>query len=131
MGDGRRTYFEQYAFGPEGRAAQKERTLVPGQEDPRTNVLGHTISLNLRSPIRDTTGGYYLYGKVFQQSRTQGGLSGYAHINSDSFLVHRDITVNAALGNVDFVEICEFGDINTDLYYEFLNLGFSLTAVGV
>ena len=29
-----------------------------------------------------------------------------------------------------FVEIAEFGDVGTELYYEFLNLGFRLTAAG-
>ena len=130
MGDGRRTYFEQYAFGKEGRFIHDRGAFVPGQEDPRTSVLGHTISLNLKKPIRYPQTGYYLYSKVFDEARSQGGLSGYAHVNSNSFLVDRDLSINVPRGKVDFAEICEFGEVNTDLYYEFLNLGFRLTAVG-
>jgi hypothetical protein len=102
---------------------------VPGQEDPRTGVLGHTISLNLQAPIRDA-GRYYLYSPIFDEAHRQGGLAGYAHVNTDNFLVHRDMTINVARGKADFVEICEFGEVGTELLYEFLNLGFPLTVVG-
>jgi hypothetical protein len=129
MGDGRRTYFEQYAFGKAGRFSTAAHPFVPGQEDPRTNVLGHTISLNLQRPVRDVSGSYYLYGNTFDEARRQGGLTGYAHVWVDEYYVHRDMSLNVARDNVDFAEICEFGQINTDLYYEFLNLGFRLTAV--
>jgi hypothetical protein len=130
MGDAQQTYFEQYAFGRPGRFVYPRGALVPGQEDPRTGVLGHTISLNILQPIREAQHGYYLYSRTFDEAHRQGGLSGYAHVNSDSFLVHRDLTLNVPRGRVDFGEICEFGEVGTDLYYEFLNLGFRLTAVG-
>lgn len=130
MGDAQETYFEQYAYGRPGRFVYRRGALVPGQEDPRTGVLGHTISLNILRPIRDAERRYYLYSTTFDEAHRQGGLSGYAHVNSDSFLVHRDLTLNVPRGKVDFGEICEFGEVGTDLYYEFLNLGFRLTAVG-
>lgn len=129
MGDGRRTYFEQYAFGKAGRFLYRNGALVPGQEDPRTSVLGHMLSLNLKAPIHNEPA-YYLYSNVFDEAHRQGGLSGYAHVNSDSFQVHRDMTINIPRHKVDFAEICEFGTVGTDLYYEFLNLGFQLTATG-
>jgi hypothetical protein len=127
MGDARETYFEQYAFGTPGRFAFEKRALVPGQEDPRTGVLGHTIQLNLKRPIRDAAR-YYLYSLIFDEARRQGGLAGYAHVNTGNFLVERDMTLNVPRGKVDFAEICEFGQVGVDLYYEFLNLGFKLTA---
>ena len=88
MGDARLTYFEQYAFGKRGRFLHERGALVPGQEDPRTGVLGHTISLNLEAPIRDA-GRYYLYNPIFDEAHRQGGLAGYAHVTNDNFLVHR------------------------------------------
>ncbi len=127
MGDGRETYFQQYAWGARGRYIVPGSAFVPGQEDPRTSVIGHTIQLNLQAPVRDP-GHYYLYSSVFEQTRRQGGLAGYAHVNADLFNVHRDMSLNVPLGSVDFAEICEFGYIKTDLWYEFLNLGFTLTA---
>lgn len=127
MGDARETYFEQYAFGSRGRFLAPGTAFVPGQEDPRTAVMGHTIQLNLQAPVRDPSH-YYLYENIFEQTRRQGGLAGYAHVNADLFNVHRDMTLNVPLGNVDFAEICEFGYIKTGLWYEFLNLGFKLAA---
>jgi len=129
MGDARLTYFEQYAFGKPGRFLHDRGALVPGQEDPRTGLMGHTISLNLQAPIRDAAR-YYLYSHIFDEAHRQGALSGYAHVNNDNFLVHRDMTINVPRGKADFAEICEFGEVGTELLYEFLNLGFRLTVVG-
>ena len=127
MGDARETFFPQRAWGKKGRANWPGLSLVPGQEDPRTGVVGHTISLNLPRPVRFEPS-YYHYGKVFEEVRRIGGLTGYAHVHDGNFLVDRDMSLNIARGKVDFVEICEFGKIGVDLYYEFLNLGFRLTA---
>ncbi len=129
MGDARETFFPQRAWGKKGRANWPGLSLVPGQEDPRTSFIGHTISLNLPRPVRFEQS-YYLYGKVFDEVRRIGGLAGYAHVHDGNFLVDRDMAIGIARGKVDFVEICEFGKIGVDLYYEFLNLGFRLTAAG-
>ena len=52
MGDSWRTYFEQYAFGDEGVYEDKGRVLTPGQEEPRTHEIGHTISLMADDTVR-------------------------------------------------------------------------------
>lgn len=127
MGDARETFFAQRAWGKKGRANWPRLSLVPGQEDPRTSVIGHTISLNLPRPVRFEPS-YYLYGRVFDEVHRIGGLTGYAHAHDGLFLVDRDMAISIARGKVDFVEICEFGRIGVDFYYEFLNLGFRLTA---
>jgi hypothetical protein len=128
MGDVAQTYYEQYAYGKEGRFLHPRGALVTGQEDPRTGILGHTLSLNLQAPIRDARR-YYLYSPVFDEARRQGGLAGYPHVGNDGFSVRRDMTINVPRGKVDFAEILEFAEVGTELYYEFLNLGFRLTAV--
>lgn len=130
MGDALETYFEQYAYGTTGRYQAGDYALAPGQEDPRTTVMGHTLHLNLQAPVRKT-GEYYLYHLVFDEVRKQGGLTGYAHVYQPAamgFFVRQDMTLNVPAGKIDFAEISEFGDIDTQLYYEFLNLGFPLTA---
>ena len=130
MGDAKETYFEQYGFGKEGRYATGDYALAPGQEDPRTNVIGHTMQLNIQKPVRFPDR-YYLYDLVFDEVHRQGGITGYAHIYQPSgmaFYVRRDMALNVPARRVDFAEICEFGDIGDDLYYEFLNMGFPLTA---
>ena len=65
MGDGQDTYYQQYAFGKAGRFVQKGLALVPGREDPRTNILGHTLHLNLQAPIRNLPDSYCVYSDVF------------------------------------------------------------------
>ncbi|MCC6155182.1 MAG: CehA/McbA family metallohydrolase, partial [Candidatus Hydrogenedentes bacterium] len=71
---------------------------------------------------------YYLYDTVFDAVQAQGGLSGYCHVNSGIFHVHRDMSMNLANGKVDFVELLQFANLGTDLYYDFLNTGFKVTA---
>jgi hypothetical protein len=127
MGDHTRTFFQQRAFGPEGRIQNNNTILVPGQEDPRTGSLGHTIALNIPRPVRDTSR-YYLHDWVYDQVHELGGLYGYAHVNRRLFNIHRDMTLNVPKQKVDFVELLQFHDMDTGLYYEFLDLGFKVTA---
>ncbi len=128
MGDINRTWFEQRGFGKPWRVRNEDYILVPGQECPRTHgELGHTISLDLTDMVRDTSK-YYLYDWVFDTVHEQGGLSGFAHVNSGIFQVHRGMTLTVVKDQVDFVEVLQFAQLGTDLYYDFLNLGFEMTA---
>lgn len=128
MGDIYRTYFEQRGFGRDYRVVDGEFVLSPGQECPRTHdQIGHTLAMNITSMVRNTDR-YFLYDEVFDAVHAQGGLSGYAHINSGIFHVHRDMTLNVPRQKVDFAEILQFNQLGTDLYYDFLNLGCKLTA---
>jgi hypothetical protein len=128
MGDIYRTYFEQRGFGPDYRVVDDEFVLSPGQECPRTHdQIGHTLAMNITSMVRNTDR-YFLYDEVFDAVHAQGGFSGYAHINSGIFHVHRDMTLNVPRQKVDFAEILQFNQLGTDLYYDFLNLGCKLTA---
>ncbi len=128
MGDIHRTFFQQRGFGKGYRVRKGHYVLSPGQEDPRTHQqLGHTLAMNTRAFVRDTNK-YYLYDLVFDEVHRQGGLSGHAHVNRDLFFVHRDMSLNIPRHKVDFAEILQFGKLGTDLYYEFLNLGYPLTA---
>ncbi len=123
MGDHARTFFQQRAFGREARITSMGTVLVPGQEDPRIGQLGHTIALNIREPVRDTSR-YYLHDWFYDRVHQVGGLFGYAHVNRGLFNIHRDMSLNVPLGKVDFVELLQFHELGTELYYEFLNLGF-------
>src|SRR5262249_52700131 len=132
MGDALKTYFEQYAYGKAGRKVSGDYALVPGQEDPRTSVEGHTLHMNLQSPFRRPDQ-YYLYDLVFDETRRQGGLAGYEHMYQApgrGFWVRQDMSMNVVQNRVDFVELAQDGEINENLYYEFLNMGFKLAASG-
>ena len=128
VGDISRTYFEQRGFGPDYYVIDDGYILTPGQECPRTHAeLGHTIHMNIQNMIRDTSQ-YYLYDVIFDAVHAQGGLSGYCHVAWGGFRVHRDMSMNVANGKADFVEVMQFGQLGTDLYYDFLNTGFKITA---
>jgi len=128
MGDIYRTFFEQRGFGPEFRVLDGLFALSPGQECPRTHKqLGHTLAMNTTSLVRNPDR-YFLYDEVFDTVHAQGGLTGYAHVNSGMFYVHRDMSLNVPRAKVDFAEILQFNKLGTDLYYDFLNLGCKLTA---
>ncbi|MHC4474736.1 MAG: CehA/McbA family metallohydrolase [Planctomycetota bacterium] len=127
MGDIERTYFQQRGFDKDSRVVDGDYVLVPGQECPRTREIGHTLALNISSMVRDTEK-YYLYDWVFDKIHAQGGLTGYAHAGSEAFQVHRDASINIPKEKVDFAEILQFAYLGTELYYNFLNLGFKLTA---
>ena len=120
------THFKQYAFGENGRFEDGDNALVPGVEDPRTAIRGHTISMNIREVARQMEN-YLLYDRTFAEYREQGGISGYAHVAGRLFNVERGLAIDVPLGDVDFAEVLQDGILETDLWYDFLNLGFKLT----
>jgi hypothetical protein len=130
MGDEERTYYGQYAYGPRGRCFRRGTVLAPGQEDPRTAELGHTLHLNIQSPVRFQNR-YSDYPDVFSETRRQGALAGFAHVGRRhwSFHAERGLTLLAPLGLVDFVEVAQMGYIGIRRWFDFLNLGFRLTAM--
>jgi len=125
MGNPFDTHFDQYAFGSDGRYIEDDNVLVSGVEDPRTAVRGHTISLNIHEVLRPSDQ-YLRYDQIFAGYREQGGMSGYAHVAGELFNVGRGLAIDVPLGSVDFVEILQDGILSTELWYDFLNLGFAL-----
>ncbi len=125
MGNLKREYFQQYAFGKEGQFTNGTSHLVSGVENPRTAVRGHTISHNIKRSLynRDR---YFNYLEQFKGYQKQGGLTGYAHVGQGWYNEQRGLAIDVALGAIDFVEIMQNGQIKTELWYDFLNLGFKL-----
>ncbi len=95
----------------------------PGET--RTVHRGHTIHHNLQRPLHVGPEGYFLYHRVFEESRRQGGVSGYAH-QAELFNGRRGIALDVPFGIVDFVEVLQQGRLPTDLWYGFLDLGYKL-----
>jgi hypothetical protein len=123
------TYFTQYAFGEAGRYGEGGNLLVSGQEDPRTDEIGHTISLAADGFVRFSSA-YYLYDRVFDEVRRRGGLTGYAH-QAMSFHGYRGLTLDLPRNKIDFLELLQFcvqgGPLLLQHYYHYLDLGFPLT----
>lgn len=130
MGDFRNIYFGQFAFGDEGVYREGDRVLSPGQEEPRTHQVGHTIALMADEFVRYRND-YYYYDKVFDRIHDLNGIMGYAH-QAESFSGYRGMTMDVLQNKVDFLEILQFcvegGPLLTRHYYHFLDLGYKLTA---
>ena len=131
MGDFWETYFSQYAFGPKGRYQENGRWLSPGQEDPRTPEIGHTISLGADQFVR-VRSDYYSYDRLFDRIHELSGVTGFAH-QGMSFHGYRGMVLNTLRGKNDFLELAQFcvpqGPLALDHYYLFLDLGIRLTAL--
>lgn len=130
MGNSGTTHFRQHAWQTITDPQQSSFVLIPGQEDPRTVRHGHTIQLHLNQPIRDPSH-YLLYHEVFEKARAQGGITGYAHSRDRStdriFGSRRGMAVDVPFGLVDFVEVMQLGELYTDTWFDFLNLGYRLS----
>ena len=129
MGNILGTYYKQSTWGVSGRFAQGDYALVSGQEDPRTGMRGHTIHWNLTEPSHLNPDTFFNYHTVFERTRQQGALTGYAHLG-ESFNGKRGLALNVPFGLVDFIEVLQGGRINTEVWYSFLNLGFHIRPVG-
>ena len=125
------TDFKQAGFGEKFRVNDKNYWLISGQEDPRSR-FGHVIGLNIDQMVRDTSV-YDYYDLVFKNLKMQpGALIGFAHF---AWNVSWNVT-NETTGfpwfvttnQIDFVELLQFLKLNTLDYYEYLNLGFRITA---
>ncbi|HMF92955.1 MAG TPA: CehA/McbA family metallohydrolase [Vicinamibacterales bacterium] len=126
MGNIVTTHFRQPAWGKAGRYWRDGHLIASGQEDPRTTERGHTIHHNLQHPIHLPSSDFFSYHKVFEQSHSQGGVSGYAHM-AQIFNGRRGLSLDAPFNLVDFIEVLQGGRLGVDNWYPYLNLGFKIS----
>ena len=127
MGDHTGTEFKQAGFGKKFRVQRGDFALVSGQEDPRS-TFGHIIGLNLQAMVRDTTT-YDFYDVTFRGIHAQtDGLVGFAHFAWNGCDLPRGFPWLVTTGEIDFIEVLQFGLLNRVDYADYLNLGFRLTA---
>ena len=129
MGNIEGTYFKQPAWDRAGQFERDGYAIVPGQEDPRTGMRGHTIHWNLKSHVHFEKEAFFQYDRVFERTRSQGALTGYAHLG-ELFNGRRGLALDVPFGLVDFIEVLQGGRLNTDVWYSFLNLGYRVLPVG-
>jgi hypothetical protein len=128
MGNPGGTHFHQYAYGKEGQYINGDHALVSGVEDPRTVHHGHTIALNVTKNIHNRDD-YFLYHKVLAAYKKQGGTTGYAHVDRSWFNDEGGLALDVPLGVIDFLEIMQYGEMQTHLWYHFLSLGYNLLPI--
>jgi hypothetical protein len=127
MGNITGTHFKQPPlWGPASRFGRDGHFIVSGQEDPRTGMMGHTIHHNLERPIHLDAENYFFYNRVFEQSKKQGGTSGFAHMGS-GFNGQRGLALTVPFGLVNFIEVLQAGRLFSDVWYRFLNLGYRIS----
>ena len=127
MGHHEGTDFHQAGFGADFRVRRGDYCLVSGQEDPRS-TFGHIIGLNLNSMVRDLST-YDFYDVTFAGIHAQDdALVGFAHFAWNGCNLPRGFPWYVTTGELDFIELMQFNTVNTADYYDYLNLGFHLTA---
>jgi hypothetical protein len=127
MGHHTGTDFAQAGFGKKFRVQRGNFALVSGQEDPRS-TFGHIIGLNIQAMVRDTAT-YDFYDKAFQGIHAQkDALVGFAHFAWNGCDLPRGFPWLVTSGEIDFIELLQFGMVNGLDYADYLNLGFRLTA---
>ena len=122
------TDFKQEGFGEKFRICRGNICLASGQEGPRSD-FGHIIGLNINQFIREPDPGYNYYDLVFKKLHQQpGAIVGFAHFSWNGCSLPRGFPWYVTSGEIDFVELLQFSKINTLDYYDYLDLGFRLTA---
>lgn len=127
MGHHLGTDFKQEGFGEKFRTCKGNVCLVSGQEDPRGR-FGHIIGLNIEGKVRDTTK-YDYYDLILKKLHQQPGtMVGFAHFAGWGNGIDKGFPWYITTGEIDFVELMQFLKVNALAYYEYLNLGFRITA---
>lgn len=117
----------QAGFGKKFREFKNNIWMISRQEDP-SSTFGHIIGLNIEYLVRDTST-YNYYDLVFKKLHLQpGAITGFAHFSWNGCDLPRGFPWLVTTKEIDFVELLQFSKINTLDYYDYLNLGFRLTA---
>ena len=132
MGDFWATLLQPVCLRRQGRCERAGRILSPGQEEPRTPEIGHTISLGAEPVREDGPRVRYSDDRLFDRVHSLGGMTGFAH-QAVLFSGYRGLVLNAVRGKVDFLELLQFcipqGPLAVEHYYLMLDLGIRLTAL--
>jgi hypothetical protein len=125
----------QYAFGKAGEATRGRYSIRPGHES-RSEFYGHVNLLGVRELIRPLSvgnmyangpGSFPYPGVLFAKGRAAGATVGYAHFSGS--MPHSTLLMDLVLGNIDFIEVFQFGVLKTDPWYELLNAGLRVTGI--
>ena len=117
----------QYAFGKDGLYREGDYLLASGQENPRTDFLGHTLILGSRTPI-NFPDKYLIYNNFWEEARRQQALSGSAHGGMFAN-AQAGLAVDLPDGFPDFIEVMQFDRDRYAVWYDMLNSGFRVTPV--
>jgi len=115
----------QYQHGPGGIYQEGNYILASGQENPRTDFLGHTVILGATSPI-NFPDNYVVYKLFWEEAKRQGALSGYAHYGLYGGAQY-GLSVDLPYNLINFLEVVQADAGIYDVWYDILNLGIPMT----
>ncbi|WP_235299463.1 CehA/McbA family metallohydrolase [Portibacter marinus] len=119
---------EQYAFGKRSVYEENGYLLAAGQENPRTHVFGHTITLGSEVPVFNEEK-YLVYRLIWEQTTTHGGLNGFAHAwqdEPDGPSPQNGMALVLPHDLMHFIEVLQFNRAGYNAWYDVLNLGFEV-----
>ncbi len=113
-------FAQQYKFGNLSVYQLSGTMLASGQENPRTHIVGHSITLGA-SQWLDSPANYLDYPRIWREARREGAISGFAHWGIGGATDGLAVWIPERL--LDFLEVLGFGLAYYDSWYELLNLG--------
>jgi hypothetical protein len=125
----------QYGFGDAAEARAPGFSVRSGHES-RSRFYGHILALGAREMVRplsigleyaNTPEAWPAPGVIFNRTRELGGLAGFAHFYGSQ--PNSSLLMNLAHGELDFIELFQFGELHTEEWYELLNAGFRVTGL--
>ena len=117
---------QQYAHGDSGLYQEGNYLIASGQENLRTHLLGHTITLGAKESIYNPET-YPLYRLSWQQAVDQGALNGYAHFGEDILGLDPGLPTLMPHNLMQFIEVLQANQGHYNAWYNMLNLGFRIT----
>jgi hypothetical protein len=118
----------QYRHGPGSAYQDGDYILASGQENPRTHLLGHTITWGASSPINYPES-YLIYRLFWEEARRQGAVAGYAHKGVAAGAMN-GLSIDLPLQLLSFLEVLQFSGASYDVWYAILDTGFRLAPTG-
>jgi len=118
MGNIEGTYFKQPAWDSRRpvRARRLRARARPGGSADRH--ARHTIPLDLKSHVHFEKEAFFQYDRVFERTRSQGALTGYAHLG-ELFNGRRGLALDVPFAWSISSKFCRGGRLNTDVWYSF------------
>ncbi len=114
----------QHRFGDRAVYRDGDTLLASGQENPRTHVLGHAITLGAADWL-DRPDDYLAYDRLWRRAHESGGVNGYAHWGLGG--ADEGLATWAPEQLLDFLEVLGFNVPHYALWYDLLNLGLAMT----
>ncbi len=120
----------QYGWGESAQARRGDYIIRSGEEQ-RSHFYGHNIMLALDSLVRPVSQGL-TYGlsefadplteDLFAKAHSLGATVGYAH--DDGGVRYSAAMIDLAHGDIDFLEVFQFGMMRATFWYNALSCGF-------